>query len=189
MSRRFGKGWAWPQNQQDELRALEPSYRRKKTAGFAALTREKIKKMLAVLTPEQRSQLREETVAGQTARDGLLQLFLIPMLPSPFCPIAERPRHWGSARNNAMAYAQIVTAHWMTLIALQHQQQRLPLGDEKAFKAIGEKQRQEMANLRKQIEACSRPPQWALCKEMAFENMAMNWLRWSRSWTMASLRS
>jgi Spy/CpxP family protein refolding chaperone len=33
-----------------------------------------------------------------------------------------------------------------------------------------------MADLRKQIEAALTPEQWALCKEMAFENLAMPWL-------------
>ena len=72
---------------------------------------------------------------------------------------------------------KIVTAHWTSLIALQQEEQKLPLEDEKAFKAIGEKRRQEMAGLRKQIEAALTPRQWALCKEMAFENLAVPTLR------------
>ena len=53
----------------------------------------------------------------------------------------------------------------------------LSLGDDKGFKAIGERRRQEMANLRKQIEAVLTPEQWASCKEMAFENLAIPRLR------------
>ena len=41
----------------------------------------------------------------------------------------------------------------MSLIALQQEGQKLAIGDEKVRKAIAEKHRQEMANLRKQIEA------------------------------------
>ena len=65
----------------------------------------------------------------------------------------------------------------MSLGALQQEEQKLPLGDEKARKAIGEKRRQEMANLRKQIEAALTPEQWASCKEIAFENLAIPSLR------------
>ncbi|MGO9356466.1 MAG: hypothetical protein ACLP1D_02195, partial [Xanthobacteraceae bacterium] len=72
---------------------------------------------------------------------------------------------------------KIITAHWKSLVALQPEEQKLPLDDEKAFKAIGEKRRQEMANLRKQVEAVLTPQQWASCKEIAFQNQAVPGLR------------
>ena len=76
---------------------------------------------------------------------------------------------------------KIVSSHWTSFIALQEEEQKLPLGDEKARKAIGEKHRQEMASLRKQIEAALTREQWALCKEMAFQNLAVaNLLRAAR---------
>ena len=50
-------------NQQDELRALELQLQKEKDRRLRSVTREKIEKMLAVLTPQQQSQLREEHVA------------------------------------------------------------------------------------------------------------------------------
>ena len=71
----------------------------------------------------------------------------------------------------------IVAAHWQSLSSLQQEEQKLAIGDEKARQAIGEKRRQEMANLRKQIEAALTPEQWARCNEIAFENLAIPYLR------------
>jgi hypothetical protein len=83
----------------------------------------------------------------------------------------------GFSREQQERVRKIVSAHWTSLGAFQQEEQNLPLGDEKAFKAIGVKRRQEMAVLRKQIETALTPEQWALCKEMAFQNLAIPGLR------------
>ena len=163
------------QDQQDKLRALESELQKEKERRLRALTREKIQKMLGVLTPQQRSRLREEQSPDKQPGTDCSN-YPYPMLPSPYLPDSGAAEALGLSAKQRDGVRQIVTAHQMTLIALQAQQQRLQLGDEKTFNAVGEKQRQEMANLRKQIEAALTPAQWALFKEMAFENIAMNWL-------------
>ena len=111
------------------------------------------------------------TDAWRRSRGGLLQF--------PVSGASVVHARYGSGRGvgvqprAARRVRKIVDAHWMRLIAMSQEEQNLPLGDEKVFKAIGEKRRQEMADLRKQIEAALTPEQWASCKRMALENLAM----------------
>ncbi len=162
-------------NQQDKLRALEPELQKEKDRRLRSMTREKIKKMLAVLTPVQQSQLREKQSPDKNP-DTDCSMYPYPGLPG-ILPDSGAAEELGFSTEQRERVRKIVTAHWMTLIALQQEEQKLPLENEKAFKAIGEKRRQEMAGLRKQIEAALTPRQWALCKEMAFENLAVLTLR------------
>ena len=120
------------------------------------MTREKIQKMLAVLTPAQQSQLREKQSPDKNPETDCSNLSLS-RTSFAFLPDSGAAEELGFSTEQRERVRKIVTAHWMTLIALQPEEQKLPLGDEKAFKAIGEKRRQEMANLRKQIEAALTP--------------------------------
>jgi hypothetical protein len=162
-------------NRQDELRALELQLQKEKDRRLRSVTRERIKKMLAVLTPQQQSQLREKYSPDKNPETDC-SMYPYPGLPSHM-PDTGAAEELGLSAERREHVRKIVTAHWMSLIALQKEEQKLPLGDEKAFKAIGEKRRQEMADLRKQIEAALTSEQWALCKEMAFQNLAMPALR------------
>ena len=161
--------------QQDQLRTLELQLQKEKERRLRSVPREKIKKMLAVLTRQQQAQLREKHSPDENP-DTDCSMYPYPGLPShmPDTGVAEE---LGLSAEQCERVRKIVSAHWTTLGALQQEEQNLTLGDEKAFKAIGEKRRQEMADLRKQIEAALTPEQWASCKEMAFENLAMPSLR------------
>ena len=156
--------------QQDELRALELQLQKEKDRRLRSVTREKIKKMLAVLTPQQQSQLREKQSPDKNPETDC-SMYPYPQLPShmPDTGVAEE---LGFSPEQRESVRKIVTAHWKSLGALQQEEQKLSLGNEKAFKAIGERRRQEMADLRKKIEAVLTPEQWASCKEMAFQNLA-----------------
>ncbi len=162
-------------SQQEALRALEAQLQKEKGRRLRSVPREKVAKMLAVLTPRQQSQLREKHSPDKKPETDC-SMYPYPMLPShmPDTGVAE---DLGFSPEQRERVRKIVTEHWMTLIALQQEEQKLALGDEKAFKAIGEKRRQEMANLRKQIETVLTPEQWASCKEMAFQNLAIPSLR------------
>ncbi len=162
-------------NQQDKLRALELQLQKEKDRRLRSVTREKIKKMLAVLTPQQQSQLREKQSPDKNPETDC-SMYPYPGLPSHM-PDTGAAEELGFSPEQRERVRKIVTAHWTSLGALQQEEQKLPLGDEKARKAIGEKRRQEMANLRKQIEAALTPEQWASCKEMAFQNLAIPGLR------------
>ena len=162
-------------NRQDELRALELQLQKEKDRRLRGVTRERIKKMLAVLTSRQQSQLREKHSPDKNPETDCA-MYPYPGLPSHM-PDTGAAEELGFTAEQREHVRKIVTAHWMSLIALQQEEQKLPLGDEKAFKAIGEKRRQEMADLRKQIEAALTPEQWASCREMAFQNLAMPTLR------------
>jgi Spy/CpxP family protein refolding chaperone len=131
--------------------------------------------MLAALTPQQQAQLRQEQSPDKHP-EADCSMYPYPGLPShmPDTGVAEE---LGFSRKQRERVRKIVNAHWTSFIAFQQEEQRLPLGDEKGRKAIDAKRRQEMANLRKQIEAALTPEQWASCKEMAFENTAIPLLR------------
>ena len=171
-------------NRQDELRALELQLQKEKDRRLRGVTREKIKKMLAVLTPQQLSQLREQHSPDKNPETDC-SMYPYPRLPSHM-PDTGAAEELGFSREQRERVRKIVTAHWTSLGALQQEEQKLPLEDEKAFKAIGEKRRQEMADLRKQIEAALTPEQWALCKEMAFQNLAIPVLHMAAHMAQAS---
>jgi Spy/CpxP family protein refolding chaperone len=160
-------------NRQDELRKLEQTLQKEKDRRLRSVTREKIKKMLAVLTPQQQSQLREKHSLDEHPD---CSIYPYPMLPSHM-PDTGAAEELGLSAEQRERVRTIVTAHLTSYIAFDQEEQKLPLGDEKAFKAIGEKRRQEMADLRKKIEAALTPEQCALCKEMAFQNLAIPSLR------------
>ncbi|MHC4405641.1 MAG: M56 family metallopeptidase [Planctomycetota bacterium] len=162
-------------NQQDELRALELQLQKEKDRRLRSVTREKIRKMLAVLTPQQQSQLREKHSLDKHPETDC-SYYPYPGLPSHM-PDTGAAEELGFSAEQRERVRKIVTAHWTSLGALQQEEQKLPLEDEKARKAIGEKRRQEMADLRTQIEAALTPEQWASCKEMAFQNLAIPTLR------------
>jgi hypothetical protein len=162
-------------NQQDELRALELQLQKEKDRRLRSVTREKIKKMLAVLTRQQQSQLREEQSLDKHPETDC-SMYPYPGLPSHM-PDTGAAEELGFSTEQREHVRKIVTTHWTSLGALQQEEQTLLLGDEKAFKAIGEQRRQEMADLRKQIEAALTPEQWTLCQEMAFQNLAIPSLR------------
>jgi hypothetical protein len=155
--------------QRDELRTLEGELQKEKRRRIRSVTREKIAKMLAVLTPEQLSHLREKQSLDQYPE---CSSFPYPGLPShmPDTGVAEE---LGFSKEQREHVRKIVTTHWTTLGTFQQEEQNLSLENDKAFKAIGERRRQEMADLRKQIEATLTPKQWASCKEMAFQNLAI----------------
>jgi beta-lactamase regulating signal transducer with metallopeptidase domain len=159
------------QNRQDELRALEVQLQKEKDRRLRGLTREKIKKMLAVLTPRQQASLRRE-LSPDKDPDTDCSMYPYPGLPSHM-PDTGAAEALGFSPEQRERVRKIVSAHWTSLIALEQEKQKLPLKDEKARKAIGEKHRQEMADLRQRIQAALTPGQWALCNEMAFENLAM----------------
>lgn len=161
--------------QRDELQTLEDELQKEKGRQLRSVTRDKIKKMLAVLTPEQQSYLRKDQSPDKNPEVDC-SMYPYPMLPShmPDTGVADE---LGFSQEQRESVRKIVTAHWTSLGTLQQEEQGLSLGDDKAFKAIGEKRRQEMADLRKQIEATLTPEQWASCKEMAFQNLAITHLR------------
>ena len=158
--------------QQDKLQALELQLQKEKDRRLRGVTREKMKKMLAVLTPEQLSQLREQDTLDKHPD---CSNYPYPGLPSHM-PDTGAAEELGFSREQRERVRKIVTAHWMSLGAFQQEQQNLPLENEKARKAVDKKIRQEMADLRKRIEAALTPAQWASCKEMAFENLTIPWL-------------
>jgi Spy/CpxP family protein refolding chaperone len=161
-------------NQQDALRALELRLQKEKDRRLRSVTRERIQKMVAVLTPEQRSRLRE-TQSPDKDPETDCSHYPYPMLPSQL-PDTGLAEYLGFSPGQREHVRKIVIAHWTTLIVLEHEKQGLPVENAMARKAVGQKRRKEMANLRKQIEAALTPEQWAGCKEMAFENLAMNTL-------------
>ena len=137
--------------QQDELRAVDLRLQKEKDRRLRSVPREKNRKIMAVLTPQQLSQLREKHSPDKDPETDC-SMYPYPGLPSqmPDTGVAEE---LGFSRDQEDRVRKIVTAHWASLGAIQQEAQKLPLGDEKARKAIGENRRQEMANLRKQIEA------------------------------------
>lgn len=131
--------------------------------------------MLAVLTPQQQSQLRKRLSLEKRPMQDC-SIYPYPGLPS-HVPGDGAAEELGLSAEQREHVRKIITAHWKSLVALQQEEQKLPLEDEKALKVIGEKRRQAIADLRKQIEAALTPEQLALFKEMAFQNMAIPSLR------------
>jgi hypothetical protein len=155
--------------QRDELRRLEPQLQSEKDRRLRAVTRERIEKTLALLTPQQQAKLREKQSLDKRPEMDC-SVFPYPKLPShvPGNGAADELGLSPEQRDNVR---KIITAHWKVLGALQRDEQKLPLDSDKAFKAIGEKRQQEMADLHKKIEAALTPQQFALFNEMAIQNM------------------
>lgn len=164
-----------PKEGRGKLQTLEDELRKEKNRRLRSVTREKIKKMMAVLTPEQQSQLRKQ-LSPEKNPEVDCSMFPYPMLPShmPDTGVADELGFSQEQRENVR---KIVTEHWNSLGAFQQEEQRLSPGNDKAYAAIGERRRQHMADLRKQIEAALTREQWALCKEMALENVVVVRLR------------
>ena len=164
-----------PKEERDKLQTLEGELQKEKGRQLRSVTREKIKKMLAVLTPEQQSQLRKEQSPDKNPETDC-SIYPYPQLPShmPDTGVADE---LGFSQEQRESVRKTVAEHWKSLGAFQQEEQGLSLGNDKAFKAIGERRRQEMADLRKKIEAVLTPEQWASCKEMAFQNLAIPALR------------
>jgi hypothetical protein len=159
------------QKQQDQLRILERQLRAEKNHRLRAMTREKAQKMLAVLTPQQRAQLHAQFAPDKTPEQDCSS-YPYPALPS-FMPDSGAAEELGFTAAQRERVRAIVSEHWMSYGRFQSQEQKLRVDDAKGFQAIGEKRRQEMQDLRKQIEGVLTPQQWASCKEIAFENQAV----------------
>jgi hypothetical protein len=153
---------------QDKLRTLESSLQQEKDRRLRGMTREKMKKMMAVLTAAQQSQIRRE-LSPEKDPDRDCANFPYPGLPSHM-PDTGAAEVLGLSREQQERVRKIVTAHWMSRITIEAEKQKLPLGDEKGRKAVDEKRRQEMAGLRKKVEAVLTPAQWKLCQEIAMQN-------------------
>ena len=166
-------------DQPAKLQTLENELQKEKNRRLRGVTRDKIKRLLAVLTPEQRSKHRE-AASPDKKPDMDCSMYPYPGLPShmPDTGVADE---LGFSEEQRERVRKVVAEHWTTLGRLQQEEQNLQLGDDKAFKAVGEKRRQEMADLRKKIEAALTPEQWAACKEMAFQNLTISQLRMAAS--------
>ena len=160
---------------QDKLRTLELPLQQEKDRQLRGMTREKMKKMMAVLTAEQQSQIRQE-LSPDKDPDRDCSMYPYPGLPSHM-PETGAAEVLGLSPEQRERLRKIVTAHWMSLITIQNEKQTLPLEDQKGRKAVDEKHRQEMAGLRKKIEAVLTPAQWKLCKEIAMQNTVVPRLR------------
>jgi hypothetical protein len=163
------------QDQQTQLESLEVELQKEKKQRLCNVTREKLKKMLALLTPEQRNRIAE---LGSNVMDSNVDCsnYPFPQLPShmPDTGIAEALGFTSEQREDIR---KIVKTHWSQLGRLDGEEQSLSQGNDAGFQAIKEKRRLEMEDLRKRIEAALTPEQWASCQEMAKENSIMPYLR------------
>jgi beta-lactamase regulating signal transducer with metallopeptidase domain len=157
-------------NEQDRLRALEPELQKEKDRRLRGVRREKIQKMLAVLTPQQQAHLRKELLTDENPE---MDCTGYPYPSLSRMPDSEVAEELGLSAEQRERVRTITRTHWESRIALDDEVQRLSPGDEKAFQALREKRLQEMANLRKQIAGALTPEQWARCQEIALENQVM----------------
>jgi hypothetical protein len=123
------------------------------------------------LTPEQLSTLHDQFALDQHPEQNCSS-FPYPQLPShmPDTGVAEE---LGFSEEQEKQIRQRVSQHWMKLINIQQEEQNISPENDTEYKAIGERRKEEMIDLRKQIETILTPEQWASCKEMAFQNMAV----------------
>ncbi len=160
-------------DRQEKLRALELRLQKEKDRRLRSVTREKMKKMLFVLTPQQLSALRQRQ---SLEKFGNYSTYPYPVLPSHM-PDSGAAEELGLSDEQCEHIREIITAYWKSSAEFWQEEQKLSLEDEDGRKAIGEKRQQKTAEHSKQIEAVLTPEQWALHKEIAFQNLAVPQLR------------
>ena len=158
--------------QQEELKQLALRLQQEKTRRLAQITRDRISKILAVLTPQQLAELRERCA---------LQLPGVPErpyfdFPYPALPFRDAD---GAADELGLSAAQrtqvrdMMNKYVKATGEIDKERAKLSLDDEAGLKANGEKTRQLVTELNRQVEAALTPQQIAMLKEMAFQNIVI----------------
>ena len=139
------------QKQRDSLRQLDERLQKEKAERLRSVTREKIERMLAVLTPEQWAEIHKSLASWWKSPRLDYSSYPFPRLP---CFDGD-----GAADELGLSAAQrkqvrdVLTKSWKENNRLEGELKKVSLTDEKALKANGEKTLQLLADVRKQIEA------------------------------------
>jgi hypothetical protein len=165
------------QHARDAVRELDGRLQKEKRERLRKLTRERSERLLAVLTPEQRTRLHN--------------LFFPPQSPPPDYSSFPFPSLTSFARNGDDSLAKelglspaqwkqacdALNDVWKERMRLQNDLAKIPYDDEKALKLSGEKTLQLVPEARKRLAAILTPAQLAAFEEMGFQNLTIPYLR------------
>ncbi len=148
--------------QQEELKQLTLQLQQEKNRRLAQIARDKIAKILAVLTPQQLAELHKR--------------YALPDFELPYPALPSRDTD-GAADELGLSAAQrahvrdMMDKYWKAISEIDKERAKLSLDDEAGLKAIGEKAWRLVAELHRQVEAALTPQQMAMLKEMEFQNI------------------
>jgi beta-lactamase regulating signal transducer with metallopeptidase domain len=175
------------QHERDAVRELDGRLQKEKRERLRNLTRERNERLLAVLTPEQRTRLHNLFFASKSAPQDYSS-YPFPSFTSfarngddsPAKELGLSPAQWKQA-------CDALSDIWKERIRLQNELREIPYDDEKALKRNGEKTLQLVPEGRKRLAAILTPAQLAAFEEMGFQNLLIPSLRVARKDTQEKL--